>query len=284
MRDQAALTASGITQMLYRHYLPEGRLPGGLFASEVGSPCGKRRADALWLPTTIAGGTGLIGHEIKVSRSDLLVELADPTKADPWAKYCDRWWIVISDPALVDGLEIPEAWGIMAPPSGRRTRTMTVLRPAPKLNPIDPAPGLRRLIAWQLYGYGQRTEAAEATVSRRDQELEKLRSQLSNRAAIAAGIHVSEHTKRISEIVRKAEFRLHGVPDIWVPQLDDDIVVDAIVDAALTRRIAETTRNTIQRIIEQFDTDMDPLRYAKEQFAAACKELLQGQIDVRESA
>src|SRR5690348_2999491 len=79
---ESGLTAKHMVEMLRRHYLPEGRPPAGVFAPEIGSPDGKRRADLIWMPTTIAGGTGLHGHEIKVSRSDLLTELDDPTKAD----------------------------------------------------------------------------------------------------------------------------------------------------------------------------------------------------------
>ena len=79
-------TARDVVAMLQRHYLPEGRPAGGVLAIEIGAPDGTRRADAVWAPFTIAGGDGLIGHEIKVTRSDVLAELADPAKADPWAQ------------------------------------------------------------------------------------------------------------------------------------------------------------------------------------------------------
>lgn len=83
---QPLIRAGDLVAMLRRHYLPEGRPPGGIFAGEIESPDGRRRADALWAPWSIAGGAGIVGHEVKVSRSDVLTELADPMKAEPWAR------------------------------------------------------------------------------------------------------------------------------------------------------------------------------------------------------
>lgn len=142
------LAASDVVAMLRRHYLPEGRAAGGIFAAEIESPDGRRRADAIWAPWSMTAGDELVGHEVKVARSDVLAELADPMKADPWLGYCSRWYLVLARPALVDGLDVPESWGIMAPPSGRRTRSMTVIRPAPKLKHGDTASGWRRIATW----------------------------------------------------------------------------------------------------------------------------------------
>lgn len=143
-------TATAVIQMLLRHYLPDESRPAGVFAPEIQAPGPvQRRADLIWLGCTAAAGSHLVGHEVKVTRQDLLVELADLTKTDPWQRYCDRWWLVVPDVSLIRGLEIPESWGVMLPPSGRRTRSMTVHRPAPVLRPVEQSPALRTLAVWQ---------------------------------------------------------------------------------------------------------------------------------------
>lgn len=135
--------------MLRRHYLPDDTKPGGIFAPEIQAPGSTlRRADLIWLGCTAATGSRLVGHEVKVSRTDVLAELADLTKSDPWQRYCDQWWLVVPQLSLIEGLELPESWGVLLPPSGRRTRSMTVHRPAPQLQPAEQAPALRTLAAW----------------------------------------------------------------------------------------------------------------------------------------
>lgn len=73
---------------------------------------------------TSRSGPLLHGHEVKVSRSDWLVELRDPTKAEAFAQYCDFWWLVVSDRSIVRPGELPDGWGLMVA-SGRTTRVVT---------------------------------------------------------------------------------------------------------------------------------------------------------------
>ncbi len=77
------------------------------------------------------GELALHGHEVKVSRSDWLRELADPSKAEAFRRYCDRWWLVVSDRAIVKPGELPAGWGLMEL-SGSALR---VVKGAPKLTP-----------------------------------------------------------------------------------------------------------------------------------------------------
>lgn len=67
----------------------------------------------LWTGYGIDRGPKLHGHEVKVSRSDWLSELKDPSKAESFAQYCDYWWLVVSDKAIVRPGELPEGWGLM---------------------------------------------------------------------------------------------------------------------------------------------------------------------------
>lgn len=144
------MSADRMLEMLRNHYLPPYRDPAGIFAPEIGAPDGRRRADLIW--QQVAGGRReLVGHEIKVSRADLKHELEQPEKCMSWKRYCDRWWLVVPDLSIVDGFTLPPDWGVMLPPSGRRTRTMTVWRAAAKLAPPTQDPALRTIAIWLWY-------------------------------------------------------------------------------------------------------------------------------------
>lgn len=77
----------------------------------------------------------LHGHEVKVSRSDWLTELRDPTKSHTFSRYMHHWWLVVSDASIVKPGELPEGWGLMV-------KSGSVLRAkvkAPRLTP-EPIP------------------------------------------------------------------------------------------------------------------------------------------------
>lgn len=231
-------TARDMIEMLRRHYLSEGRPAAGIFAPEIAAPTGTRRADRIFQGCTAAAGAELIGHEIKVSRADLLAELDDLTKSDPWQRYCDRWWLVIPHPSLIDGVALPHTWGVLTPPSGRRTRSMTVHRPAPKLTPADQAPALRTLATWLHW----RHQGASDTNRQRDLEVERLtvinrelRERLPRDAPERA-----KHEQIVATIVNRL-----GAPDElradWVGPWDSSVHVDDIV--AALRDLGEVYRH-----------------------------------------
>lgn len=85
--------------------------------------------DALALSLWPSRGIELHGHEIKVSRGDWLRELKDVRKSQPIQRYCDRWWLVIGDPDIVQPGELPPTWGLMAVKGGR----LVAVKEAPKL-------------------------------------------------------------------------------------------------------------------------------------------------------
>lgn len=58
-------------------------------------------------------GPLLHGHEVKVSRSDWLTELRDPDKAEAFRRYCDFWWLVVSEREIVKVGELPDGWGLI---------------------------------------------------------------------------------------------------------------------------------------------------------------------------
>lgn len=80
------------------------------------------------------------GHEVKVSRSDWLAELRDPSKADTFRAHVHYWWPVAADRAIVRD-DLPDGWGLLVP---HGSRTLRVIVEAP-LNPApDPMPASLR--------------------------------------------------------------------------------------------------------------------------------------------
>lgn len=241
---EAKASARDVIEMLRRHYLPEGRQPAGIFAPEIQAPEGQRRADLIWQGVTAAGGSELIGHEVKVSRADVLVELEDLTKSDPWQRYCDRWWLVIPDPALIEGLTLPPSWGVLAPPSGRRTRSMTVLVPAPQLKPVDKAAAYATVARWLHWRhYNLAVEHARTT-----NEVERLRASerdLMNRVPFEA-----PSKRKLDQVVEEIVRGLGGpggpgqVGD-WRSSVDVADVVAALRGLGSVYSRAQTVQNQV---------------------------------------
>lgn len=116
-----------LLQLLHRNYIRPGQdLPGGVFLPEVGWNGGPNagRADALYVGFTSTSGRLLVGHEIKVSRSDWRAELDKQGKADPWHDQCHAWYVVAPSTDVVPVEELPHGWGLMLP--GRSQTRMQI--------------------------------------------------------------------------------------------------------------------------------------------------------------
>lgn len=74
----------------------------------------------------------LIGHEVKVSRSDWLTELRDLSKAERIKEFCNYWYLVISDTSVIKDGELPNGWGLMV----KSGTTLRVKIKAPLLTPV----------------------------------------------------------------------------------------------------------------------------------------------------
>lgn len=113
-----------LLERLHRHYgiTPGERLPGGVLVTECGWNGGGAgtRCDALYVGFTSTSGRLLVGHELKVSRSDWLHELDQPHKAGAWADQCHRWYVVAPDTQIVRPEELPHGWGLMVPGRARK--------------------------------------------------------------------------------------------------------------------------------------------------------------------
>lgn len=91
----------------------------------------RRVCDFMALDLWPSKGLDLHGHEVKVSRSDWLRELREPAKSEAFRRWCDRWWLVVPDLAIVKREELPPGWGLMVVRDGSPRVTV----PAPRLTP-----------------------------------------------------------------------------------------------------------------------------------------------------
>lgn len=99
----------------------------------------QRGTDGEWVPRAdLVSRRMLHGHEVKVSRGDWLRELRDPTKADTWRQYCDRWWLV-APAGVARPDELPTGWGLLVPVG----RVLRAVVPAPVLDPQPMPPDTR---------------------------------------------------------------------------------------------------------------------------------------------
>ena len=125
------VTSADLLRMLHTRHSDSG---WAFFAEVPDRTAGHfRRADAVAISLWPSRGLHLHGFEVKVSRRDWLNELKRPEKAESIGKYCDFWWLVVSDPAIVEDGELPSAWGLLAP-SGKGLRAIvrpTALEPLP---------------------------------------------------------------------------------------------------------------------------------------------------------
>ena len=262
-------TSGAMVEMLRRYYIPDDTRPAWLFAPEIEAPGPSgRRADLITLGVTLATSRKLIGHEIKVSRPDVQTELADLTKCDPWMQYCDHWWLVVPHLSLVEGLPIPETWGIMLPPSGRRTRSMTIHRQAPKLAPINQVPALVALAArvhWRL-----RDEKFNHQRSLREVETLRSRNELLEREPARRSRGQDPTWEFIEQVVRKLGGTWDGdtIRGYNTGALTVDDVVSALADLKQVRALAERAETaykhakanliTARDIITRTLSDLEP--------------------------
>ena len=119
---------------LYQPIKQRFKPPAWVTFSEVSDGTGvniARYADAIAMSIWPSRGYDLLGFEIKVSRSDWLKELNDPSKSWPIQRFCNAWWVVAADDDIVKDGELPPTWGLMVP-KGNKLR---VVRKAPNLKP-----------------------------------------------------------------------------------------------------------------------------------------------------
>lgn len=150
MSDASAWTSTVLIDRLRRHYIDPGQdFPGGIFAHEVGwngNAAGTTRCDAIYIGFTATSGRMMVGHEVKVSRSDWRRELDKKTKADRWHDACHAWYVVAPSTDIVPVEELPAGWGLLIPNPRSKVRMQVVVKAAERIDYQPPWDAVRSVL------------------------------------------------------------------------------------------------------------------------------------------
>lgn len=187
-----------------------------------------RSADALAFGMYVSRGQVIIGFEVKVSRSDWLRELKDPAKADPIARYCDYFNLVVpaTGPGVCAVNELPPPWGLIQV-DVEKAKTKTIKK-AEKLEaaPITRSflcaivkqamdsigvPGQSALLQARENGFREGQKSAEENSSYRMKQLVDLEEQV-NAFREKSGIDISSYSdgRELGEAVTVVRKVIHG--------------------------------------------------------------------------
>lgn len=131
-KTQDELDSSEVYRLLQVRY----PIPSWALLPQVGNTTGSgvgRWADAVAMGCWPSIGLSFIGFEIKVSRSDWLSEIRNGEKSQAIFKFCDYWYIVVSDEKIVQPGEMPATWGLLAAKGGK----LHCIKEAPQLQPQE---------------------------------------------------------------------------------------------------------------------------------------------------
>ena len=210
-----------------------------------------RTADAIAMQTWPSRGLELHGFEIKVTRSDLARELAQPEKAEVIARYCAAWHLVVPK-KLADGLdlgEVPPAWGVLTV-DGRGVRTAREpTRREPR--PVDPkflASLLRS--ASRAGGFAAELEAARAQ-AREEGRREGIEQAQRRNGHAHLQRDLEQTRKRIDEFETALGFKLDAAdPRDW--RCHDPAEAARALQAALGKaRAIENLEGRLHRVVAQ---------------------------------
>ena len=143
-------TEAGMLDHLHSRY---ARLGGNgvryVCAEHVRSQAGfdaPRCADMIVQDLWPAKGLELIGHEVKITRSDWVSELKDPEKAGTFRRHLHRWYLVVPDRSIVRG-DLPDGWGLMALSGGKLRVVTAATLMVPEPMPATMTAALLRAVA-----------------------------------------------------------------------------------------------------------------------------------------
>lgn len=166
-------------------------------ANGTGS-AGRRYADAVSMNLYPSRGLEINGVEVKVSRSDWLRERKNPTKAEDVYRYCDRWWLAVSDANIVQLGELPATWGLMI----LTGKSLKVATQAPKLEPV---PLDRTFFAALARRSSEIPEAqVKALVNKRVEESRQQWERSHSNALAATRTELAELKRRVHEFEQAA--------------------------------------------------------------------------------
>ena len=199
--------------------------------NEIGFANRVRSADAMAMSLWPSRGLELHGFEIKVSRTDWQKELSQPEKAEEIARYCDRWWLVVGDAAIVREGELPPTWGLLAPKGDK----LVVVRQAP---PLTPQPWPRGFIASLLRAATEQL-APEA-------ELKRVRAEGYGEGAKHERENARQNATELERTVAEFE-KASGVALVDVDRWQSGNIGEAVREVLAGRHL------TLAREIEEFE-------------------------------
>lgn len=230
-----------------------------LFA-EVGDETGgrTRSADAIAMGLWRSRGIELQGFEIKVDRRDWLRELKNPTKAEPIARYCDRWTIVVSDPEIVREGELPSGWGLLVP----RGNDLLAVVEAPK---HDPAPMTRAFLA-ALMRAAHKVSPVEKSVAEAREAGVALGRELEGRSRDAME---RSPASRELEALRHSVDAFEKMSGVKIDQWNGRWAGEAFTQIQQLHRLdvrtyLSTMRRDMVKVIEELDTALAATEPSKE--------------------
>jgi hypothetical protein len=133
--DAPACTERHMLDLLHNRYTTDhGNGSRYACAEHVRNAAGfdaNRTADFIAMDLWPSKGLHLHGHEVKVSRSDWLRELADPRKAAAFTRYMDYWWLAVPNDKIVRD-DLPLGWGLMIQRGSRLYAVIQAARLSPE--------------------------------------------------------------------------------------------------------------------------------------------------------
>lgn len=222
--------------------------PAYAFLTNVGIATGMacdRWADAMAMGLWPSRGLRLHGFELKVSRTDWLRELKKPSKAEKHVRYCDHWWLVVSDAEIVKDGELPPTWGLIAAKGGK-------LHTKVEAPALEPEPISRKFLAAICRRVSEQ--------SAREDEIEKARLAGYKQGEEANERRRSYDQKRHEDLQRKVvEFeQASGVNLQYGWQLGKvGEAVKMIVDGQRPLDKVASIRNLASRLIQEIDKSME---------------------------
>lgn len=173
---------------------------------------GKGYADAVAMNLYPSRGLEINGVEVKVSRSDWLRELRDPAKAETIFKFCDRWWLAVSDREIVKDGELPITWGLLVLKGGKLVQAVA----APKL---DALPVTKQFFAALARRASTASNDEIEAVVRQRLDAERARNKPYEQQRLErAQTELADLRKLVSEFERAADIKIkhwdHATPKI----------------------------------------------------------------------
>lgn len=223
----------------------EAEWAGGFYLEECGingTTARDTRCDALYAGFTAASGRTLIGHEVKVSRSDWLAELAKVGKADWWFDNTHQWYLVAPTGVLRDE-ELPHGWGHMEVQGSR----LVIKTKAPVRDVTPSWDALRSILSRAETLRAQSVQRAR-TDARTDvqSEINELQNQL-REAQVSGGQGQGELSDMIRWIVFQLQAQTYQLPD-------RERVLAALTDLRELERANEWLRHNIEQSVRALNS------------------------------